>query len=44
MKSLFAAAPHSCHDEIPDAPMMMHSPMKNFTMASDKIMSRSKRL
>jgi hypothetical protein len=38
----FAATPYSCRDEILDAPMGEHSHMENFTMASDKVMSKSK--
>jgi len=38
----FAAPPYSCHDEIPDAHMTVLSLMENFTMASYKIMAKSK--
>jgi hypothetical protein len=38
----FAATPYPCREEILDAPVRDHSHKENFTMASDKVMSRSK--
>jgi hypothetical protein len=43
-EEFFAATPSSCHDEILDEAVSMFSAMENFTMASNRIMSRSKRL
>jgi hypothetical protein len=38
----FAATPYSCHDEILDVPYIMQPGNENFSMASDKIMSKLK--
>ena len=38
----FAATPYSCRDVILDVHIIMQPSIENFSMASDKIMSRSK--
>jgi hypothetical protein len=43
-EKFFAAIPYSCHDEILDANVSAQSRMVNFTMTSDRIMSKSKDL
>jgi hypothetical protein len=38
----FAATPYSCHDEMLDVYNIMQPDIENFSMASDKIMSKLK--